>query len=131
MSAADASWLQRLSDRVDPQFVSLETNIIRRAHRLTAQTQPPTVGASLMTERDMRRNIPIILLTGALLGGAISLACRAEAKDELATKQRLPEQHLPTTTVDDQTKFSTEIPLPPPFDPSYTPPQSTPKDAHS
>ena len=78
----------------------------------------------------MRQNVPIILLTGALLGGAMSLACAAEAKDELATKQRLPEAQLPTTTADDQAKFSTEIPLPPPFDPSYTPPQSTQKDAH-
>ena len=71
----------------------------------------------------MRPNMPVILLMTVLSASAVSVAGAAETQAEgLLDKQSLPDVRLPKTVTVDPAQFSDDIPLPPPFDPSYKAP---------
>jgi hypothetical protein len=77
----------------------------------------------------MRPNTPVILLMTVLLGSAASVAGAEEMQDEaLINQQNLPDERLPKTVTIDPAQFSDDIPLPPPFDPSYKTPAPLQQD---
>ncbi|MSQ68339.1 MAG: hypothetical protein EXR83_09130 [Gammaproteobacteria bacterium] len=69
----------------------------------------------------MRRKFPFILWLAVLAGGLPRAGLTADTYSEVETEPGAAVAPLTGTLEEQEAQFSTEIPLPPPFDPNYRP----------